>query len=215
MSHRTWRSHRTMAWPSLSYLTQTPRPWEFPHGRVWSGPGHTGWVGQGRAEGQRRPEEGCAAPGRFHLRLLLTKTLFPLRHQHLVFQPGLEPLCQCPSLGRDSISTHFILRGWIHIDPSFCILFYFRADASVKYFCSLWLTKLSHSGMQVKGEMKQQECLQPAYKSQDLPYGIVLWSKAPSMSLGDGGIWSVLFLKSRTHWWSWAGILFFFFLIGG
>lgn len=39
--------------------------------------GHTGQVGQGWAEGQRGLEEGCAAPGRFQLRLLLTKTVPP------------------------------------------------------------------------------------------------------------------------------------------
>lgn len=72
--------------PSLSYLTQTPSMGSSPTGgsgvaavRGGVDLGHTGQVGQGWAEGQRGLEEGCAAPGRFQLTLLLTKTLFPLR----------------------------------------------------------------------------------------------------------------------------------------
>ena len=85
MSHRTWRSHRTVAWPSLSYLTQNPCPWEFPHRRLWSGdcqrwcwPRPYRMSGAGVGRGPERTLGGMCRPWKVSAEIAAHKDSVPL-----------------------------------------------------------------------------------------------------------------------------------------
>ena len=158
----------------------------------------TGGAGVGRglgSESQGRLWEGIFCPWKVSAEIVACKDLISS-----VFLPGLELLCQSLPRKRFHYCT-FYYPSWVNTLRTFLLHFILLCSTSIS---KIFLLSLTHKIIQFwrAGQRKDETAGMSAAqlqcnKGQGLSQGIVFWSKAPPLSLGDGGLRSVLFLKPR------------------